>query len=151
MYSVSSRMVSISNQHERVCSTILAINKTQVIVILYTYIFVVFYLAHLITQLNPQSCSVAQLVTCMSHNCTSLLLLDNTRIHDPLCWDSHDSTHDLATCPYAYHVQRRLDKVSYIIEEFLELGNKTWPVSLCSEEMSVPNLCPVRKSTVGYL
>ena len=34
--------------------------------------------------------------------------------------------------------QRRLDKVSYIIEEFLELGNKTWPVSLCSEEMSVP-------------
>ena len=47
--------------------------------------------------------------------------------------------------------QRRLDKVSYIIEELLELGNKTWPVSLYSEEMSVPNLCPVRKSTMGYL
>ena len=44
-----------------------------------------------------------------------------------------------------------MDKVSYIIEEFLKLGNKTWPVSLCSEEMSVPNLCPVRKSTMGYL
>ena len=47
--------------------------------------------------------------------------------------------------PNPVPTQRRLDRVSYIIEKFLELGNKTWPVSLCSEEMSVPNLCPVRK------